>query len=66
MAHLEDDHDVNCPYCGTGFSVRVDNTAGASQAFVIDCENCCRPIEVEVDVDEDGYASVIAKRQGEG
>ena len=66
MAHLEDDHEINCPYCGTGFSVRVDNTGGGRQSFVVDCENCCRPIEVEVSVETDGYVSLIAKREGEG
>ena len=66
MAHLEDDHEINCPYCGSNFSVRVDNTAGDSQSFIIDCENCCRPIEVEVSVEDDGYVSLIAKREGEG
>ena len=66
MANLEDDHSINCPYCGAGFSVRVDNTGGSQQSFVIDCENCCRPIEVEVSVEDDGYVSLIAKREGEG
>ena len=66
MSHPEEDHEINCPYCGAGFSVRVDNSAGSRQTFVIDCENCCRPIEVEVDVDADGYANLIAKREGEG
>ena len=66
MARPEDDHDIHCPYCGSGFQVRVDNTAGRRQDFVIDCENCCRPIEREVDVDAEGYAHLIAKREGEG
>ena len=66
MARLEDDHEINCPYCGTGFSVRIDNTAGSQQSFVIDCENCCRPMEVEASMDDEGYANVIVKREGEG
>jgi transcription elongation factor Elf1 len=66
MPHPEEDCEINCPYCGAGFTVRVDNTAGKRQNFVIDCENCCRPIEVEVDVDADGMANITAKREGEG
>ena len=66
MAHLEDDHEIGCPYCGTAFSVRIDNTAGSRQEFVIDCENCCRPIAIELDIEPDGYVSLIAKREGEG
>ena len=66
MSSLEDDFDVQCPYCGTIFSVRIDNTAGSRQAFVLDCENCCRPIEVEARTEEDGYVDLIVKRCGEG
>lgn len=46
--------------------MRVDNTGGSHQAFVVDCENCCRPIEIEVTVEDDGYVSLIAKSEGEG
>ena len=66
MRNLEDDHETNCPYCGTAFSIRVDNTGGDRQSFIVDCENCCRPIEVEVTVEGDGYVSLITKRGGEG
>ena len=66
MARPEDDHEINCPYCGVNFSVRIDNTAGSRQIFVIDCENCCRPMEVEVSHEDDGYVNVIVKREGEG
>ena len=63
---LENDQEINCPYCMAGFSVRVDVTGGRRQAFVVDCENCCRPIEIEADVDADGEVNLIAKREGEG
>lgn len=66
MIHPEEDHDINCPYCGSAFSVRVDNSQGSRQAFVVDCENCCRPIEIEIFTEPDGYVGVVAKREGEG
>ena len=66
MSDLEIDHDTNCPYCMTALSVRIDRTGGDRQAFIVDCENCCRPIEIEVHVDADGYVSLTAKREGEG
>lgn len=66
MSNLEDDYDVQCPYCGTIFSVRIDNTAGSRQAFVLDCENCCRPIDIEVEAELDGAVYLTAKRNGEG
>ena len=63
---LESDENFNCPYCGEVISVRVDQTAGSRQFFVTDCEVCCRPIQVEVDIDQDGYVNVVVKREGEG
>ena len=66
MTHAEDDYDYNCPYCMESISIRVDHTAGSRQVFVTDCETCCRPIEIEIDVDADGYVNLIAKREGEG
>ena len=47
-------------------TLRIDETAGARQSFVTDCEVCCQPIAVEVDIDPDGYINFIAKREGEG
>ena len=66
MSQLEDDYEIGCPYCGTAFSIRIDNTAGSRQEFTLDCENCCRPIEIEADVEADGYVNLIVKREGEG
>jgi transcription elongation factor Elf1 len=36
---------IVCPFCGQEFGVAVDTTT-TTQRFVIDCENCCRPMEV--------------------
>ena len=63
---IESDQAFNCPYCGAGISIRIDQTGGRRQNFVTDCEVRCRPIEVEVDIDPDGYVNFIAKREGEG
>ena len=64
--HLEDDLNYSCPYCSAIISIRIDHTGGSHQAFVTDCENCCRPIEIEMDVESDGTVNLIAKREGEG
>ena len=63
---LEDDQEFNCPYCGEVISLRVDQTGGSRQFFVTDCEVCCRPIEIELDIESDGYVNLVAKRAGEG
>ena len=63
---LESDQEFNCPYCAVVNSLRVDRTAGSRQFFVTDCEVCCRPIEIEIDIDADNYVNLTAKRGGEG
>ena len=42
-----------CPYCGEPLELAVDELGGRHQSYVEDCVVCCRPIEVEVVVDED-------------
>lgn len=39
--------DCHCPYCGEPIDLFVDPSAGA-QAYVEDCQVCCRPINVTV------------------
>ena len=63
---LESDLEYGCPYCSSVVSIRIDKTAGPRQAFVTDCEVCCRPIQIEVEIDRDGRVDLVAKREGEG
>jgi Cysteine-rich CPXCG len=45
--------EIDCPYCGEPFETRVDLTAG-STCYVEDCQVCCQPIELSIDVADDG------------
>jgi Cysteine-rich CPXCG len=45
--------DVQCPYCGEVITVRLDLSAG-SQSYVEDCQVCCQPMQVGVQVAGDG------------
>lgn len=44
---------LHCPYCGEPFESSADCSAG-SQTYIEDCAVCCQPIQVTVQVDEDG------------
>jgi transposase-like protein len=44
---------IQCPYCGESYETVVDLSAG-SQRYVEDCAVCCRPIEVSLQVGDDG------------
>jgi hypothetical protein len=57
-------HDVECPYCGEVIQLVVDTSAGA-QRYIEDCQVCCRPITVDMDVDADGDALVRVQAEGD-
>ena len=42
---------IQCPYCWERFEIVVDESEGADQYFVYDCEVCCRPIDVNVHIE---------------
>ena len=46
-------HVVECPYCGEHFETSVDTSAGSAR-YVEDCQICCQPIDVGLEVDHDG------------
>ncbi|MDR9466844.1 CPXCG motif-containing cysteine-rich protein [Marinospirillum sp.] len=43
----------NCPYCGSDLELAVDTSAG-SQEYIEDCEVCCAPISVAIQVGMNG------------
>ena len=54
------EHYFDCPYCGEQISMVVDLSVH-HQAYVEDCEVCCKPIEISCTVDDDAIASFTAK-----
>jgi len=44
---------VQCPYCGEQINVVVDGSE-AGHRYIEDCEVCCRPIELQAEVDAQG------------
>ncbi len=56
--------DVSCPYCGESIEILIDASAG-DQRYIEDCQVCCRPITLSVQVDADGDAQVRATGENE-
>lgn len=48
-----DFQQAHCPYCGEPVDLALDASAG-SQRYVEDCQVCCRPMTVVLDVDAEG------------
>lgn len=58
--HIEEDVQVECPYCGETFEIHV-TTESDGQMMYEDCEVCCRPVSVHIQI-EDGELQVEASR----
>ncbi len=44
---MEQSENILCPYCGQTFTLAVD-TSQPVQQLTVDCEICCRPMEISV------------------
>jgi hypothetical protein len=53
---------IDCPYCGERIELLVDCSA-SEQEYIEDCSVCCRPILLQVAVDDDGTPTVTARRE---
>ncbi|HEY9255010.1 MAG TPA: CPXCG motif-containing cysteine-rich protein [Stenotrophomonas sp.] len=65
MGDLQHFLDIQCPYCGEWIGIVVDASVD-EQSYVEDCQVCCRPIQLDVRVDDDGTPDVRARSQDEG
>jgi hypothetical protein len=45
--------ELQCPYCGEVYGTHVDLT-DRSRVYIEDCQVCCQPIEVTLEVSEAG------------
>ena len=50
-----------CDACGEPIIIPLDLSQGSRQEYVEDCPVCCRPNVIQVEVDEQGNASISAK-----
>lgn len=55
---------VKCPYCGETTTLSIEACA-EDQRYVEDCSVCCRPMTVDVHVDEDGVPLVTVESENE-
>jgi hypothetical protein len=55
---------VQCPYCGEPFETLLDLSAG-SASYIEDCQICCRPIEIGIDVAADGALTQVSARRSD-
>ena len=47
--YLLQQKEISCPYCGEWITVQVDCSI-SRQRYVEDCQVCCRPIVIDVEI----------------
>lgn len=55
---------IQCPYCGESFQTLADLSAG-SASYIEDCQVCCQPIELNLEVDTAGALCSLAARRSD-
>lgn len=55
---------VQCPYCGETIEVLIDASI-PNQSYIEDCQVCCRPINFDVSMDQDGDLAVYVSHENE-
>lgn len=55
---------VQCPYCGETIDIVIDCSV-EQQSYIEDCQVCCRPINIDVSVDQSGQLSVFVTHENE-
>jgi hypothetical protein len=53
---------IDCPYCGEAYGTALDFTAG-SFTYVEDCQVCCQPIELTVELGDSGTLESVSARR---
>ena len=50
---MQDTADYTCAYCGETNMTFIDLSAGSQQSYVEDCQVCCQPNVLCVQIDEE-------------
>ncbi|GAB1596773.1 CPXCG motif-containing cysteine-rich protein [Lysobacter claricitrinus] len=56
--------EVSCPYCGEPIDLVLDSSGG-SQRYIEDCQVCCRPITVLLEVHGDDDVDVHVQSESD-
>ena len=53
-----------CPYCGESITLLIDETI-KNQEYIEDCEVCCSPIIIQVEINLNEKIYINVKREDE-
>lgn len=52
---------IQCPYCGELITLFIEPDS-QGQDYIEDCTVCCRPIELHLNLTDEGVTQLTAKR----
>ena len=55
---------IGCPYCGEAIDILIDGSV-AEHNYIEDCQVCCRPIQINILLDEYNQLSVRVSHEDE-
>jgi hypothetical protein len=61
---FQEESSISCPYCGEMLDILVDPSVD-KQVYTEDCQVCCQPMVIEVQVSPDGLRSLRVHREDE-
>jgi len=53
---------ISCPYCGESIDLFIDCSVEC-QEYIEDCQVCCRPINMSINVSEEGAIQIDVRHQ---
>ena len=59
-----EEQTISCPYCGEEITLLIDCSV-ENQVYIEDCQVCCRPINLEVIIDEQNEIILRAWHENE-
>ncbi len=61
---MQNTAEYTCAYCGTANLTFVDLSAGWQQSYIEDCQICCRPNLLFINIDQDLEIQINSDYQG--
>ena len=62
--HPSEPAHITCPYCGESVEIVID-ASFRQQAYIEDCQVCCKPIKLSIRIGDEGEPSIDARGEDE-